>query len=174
MNKFWVSDITYVRILTGFIYVAIMMDLYSKKVIGWAVSRNIDRYLTLGALKMAVENRQPEPGCIHHSDRGVQYACKGYVSFLKEKEFNISMSRKGNPYDNAAMESFMKTLKYNEVYLKDYDTLRDVLRHLPYLIEEVYNKKRLHSSLGYLTPQEFEVKLKKKEEIRSPKLLSNL
>ena len=152
-NKMWVSDITYVRILTGFVYVAII-------VIGWAVSRNIDRYLTLGALKMAVENRQPESGCIHHSDRGVQYACKDYVSFLKEKRFQISMSRKGNPYDNAAMESFMKTLKYNEVYLKDYDTLTDVLRHLPYFIEEMYNKKRLHSSLGYLTPQEFEVKFK--------------
>ena len=123
---------------------------------------------------MAVENRQPETGCIHHSDRGVQYACKDYVNFLKEKEFKISMSRKGNPYDNAAMESFMKTLKYNEVYLKNYDTLTDVLRHLPYFIEELYNKKRLHSSLGYLTPHEFEVKLKKKEEMESPKLLSNL
>ena len=174
INKVWVSDITYVRILTGFVYVAILMDLYSKKVIGWAVSRNIDRFLTLGALKMAVKKREPKPGCIHHSDRGVQYACKDYVSFLKERGFKISMSRKGNPYDNAAMESFMKTLKYNEVYLKNYDTLADVLRHLPYFIEEVYNKKRLHSSLGYLTPQEFEVKLKKQEEIRSPKLLSNL
>ena len=173
-NKMWVSDITYVRILTGFVYVAIIMDLYSKKVIGWAVSRNIDRYLTLGALRMAVENRQPEPGCIHHSDRGVQYVCREYISFLKEKGFQISMSRKGNPYDNAAMESFMKTLKYNEVYLKNYDTLTDVLRHLPYFIEEVYNKKRLHSSLGYLTPQEFEAKLKKREEMGSPKLLSNL
>ena len=99
-----------------------------------------------------------------------QYACKDYVSFLKEKEFQISMSQKGNPYDNAAMESFMKTLKYNEVYLKNYDTLRDVLRHLPYFIGEVYNKKRLHSSLGYLTPHEFEVKLKKKEEMGSPNL----
>ena len=105
INKTWVSDITYVRVLTGFVYVAIMMDLYSKKVIGWAVSRNIDRYLTLGALRMAVEKRQPESGCIHHSDRGVQYACKDYASFLKEKGFQISMSRKGNPYDNAAMES---------------------------------------------------------------------
>ena len=174
INKIWVSDITYVRILTGFVYVAIMMDLYSKKVIGWAVSRNIDRYLTLGALRMAVEKRQPESDCIHHSDRGVQYACKDYASFLKEKGFQISMSRKGNPYDNAAMESFMKTMKYNEVYLKNYDTLTDVLRHLPYFIEEVYNKKRLHSSLGYLTPQEFEVKFNKREEIGSPKLLSNL
>jgi len=174
INKVWVSDITYVRILTGFVYVAVIMDLCSKRVIGWAVSRNIDRRLTLGALRMAVEKRQPKPGCIHHSDRGVQYACKDYVNFLKEKGFQISMSRKGNPYDNAAMESFMKTLKYNEVYLKNYDTLRDVLRHLPYFIEEVYNKKRLHSSLGYLTPQEFEVKLKKKEEMGSPKLLSNI
>ena len=96
---------------------------------------------------MAVKKRQPESGCIHHSDRGVQYACKDYISFLKEKGFKISISRKGNPYDNAAMESFMKTLKYNEVYLKNYDTLTDVLRHLPYFIEEVYNKKRLQKIL---------------------------
>ena len=174
LDKVWVSDITYVRILTGFVYVAIMMDLYSKKVIGWAISRNIDRKLTLGALRMAVERRQPVLGCIHHSDRGVQYACGDYIRFLESNGFKISMSRKGNPYDNAAMESFMKTLKYNEVYLKNYDTLTDVLRHLPYFIEEVYNKKRLHSSLGYLTPQEFEVKFNKREKMKSPKLLSNL
>ena len=123
---------------------------------------------------MAVERRQPVLGCIHHSDRGVQYACGDYIRFLESNGFNISMSRKGNPYDNAAMESFMKTMKYNEVYLKNYDTLTDVLRHLPYFIEEVYNKKWLHSSLGYLTPQEFEVKFNKKEEIGSPKLLVQL
>ena len=174
VNKVWVSDITYVRILSGFIYVAIILDLCSKRVIGWAISRNIDRNLTLGALRMAVERRRPKPGCIHHSDRGVQYACKDYVCFLEEGGFKISMSRKGNPYDNAAMESFMKTLKYNEVYLKNYDTFTDVLRHLPYFREEVYNKKRLHSSLGHLTPHEFEVKLENKEKIKSPKLLSNL
>ena len=129
------------RILTGFVYVAIIMDLYSKRVVGWAVSCNIDRKLTLGALRMVVERRKPETGCIHHLDRGVQYACGEYICFLEEKGFKISMSRKGNPYDNAAMESFMKTMKYNEVYLKNYDTLTDVLRHLSYFIEEVYSKK---------------------------------
>ena len=170
VNEVWVSDITYVRILTGFVYVAVVMDLCSRKVVGWAISRNIDRKLTLGALKMAVERRKPPAGVIHHSDRGVQYACKEYMKMLKERDFRVSMSRKGNPYDNAAMESFMKTLKYNEVYLKGYETFVVVLRPLPSFIEEVYNKRRLHSSLGYLTPHQYEIKLKKKEGIASPKL----
>ena len=162
LNEVWVSDITYVRILTGFVYVAVIMDLGSRYVVGWSVSRRIDRELTLGALRMAVERRGPPVGVIHHSDRGVQYACRDYVRMLEERGFQVSMSRKGNPYDNAAMESFMKTLKYNEVYLKGYETFTDVLRQLPCFIEEVYNRRRLHSSLGYLTPHEYEVKLHKK------------
>lgn len=111
-------------------------------------------------LKKAIETRAPGPACMHHSDRGVQYACNEYIKLLKKCGFQISMSRRGNPYDNAAMESFMKTLKYNEVYLKNYDTYVDVLNHLPEFLEEVYNKRRFHSSLGYLTPSEYEGRIK--------------
>lgn len=152
----WAADITYVRILTGFVYVAVIMDMCSRRIVGYAISKRIDRELTLGALQMAIETRKPDVGCIHHSDRGVQYACDDYVSLLHEWGFAISMSRRGNPYDNAAMESFMKTLKYNEIYLNHYETYADVVERVPEFIEEVYNKKRLHSSLGYLTPTEYE------------------
>jgi putative transposase len=156
LNEVWVADITYIRILTGFVYVAVVMDLFSRKIIGYAISKYIDRELTLGALQMALKTRSPSPGCIHHSDRGVQYACNDYVELLEEWRLVPSMSRRGNPYDNAAMESFMKTLKYNEVYLNHYETYVDVIDRIPEFIEEVYNKKRLHSSIGYLTPNEFE------------------
>jgi putative transposase len=156
VNQVWVADITYIRILTGFVYLAAVMDLYSRKIIGWGVSMKINAELCLDALKMAIEDRKPSKGCIHHSDRGVQYACYDYVDTLKEHEFQISMSRKGNPYDNAFMESFMKTLKTDEVYLWEYESMKDVIERLPIFIEEVYNKKRLHSSLGYRPPEEFE------------------
>jgi putative transposase len=156
LNEVWVADITYVRILTGFVYVAVVMDLFSRKIIGHAISKYIDRELTMGALQMALKTRSPSPGCIHHSDRGVQYACNDYVALLEEWRLVPSMSRRGNPYDNAAMESFMKTLKYNEVYLNHYETYVDVIDRIPEFIEEVYNKRRLHSSIGYLTPNEFE------------------
>lgn len=155
-NQVWVADITYIRLLTEFIYLAVVMDLFSRKIIGWAISRNIDEPLTRAALQMALEQRKPAPGCIHHSDRGVQYASMRYTQDLKDAGFEISMSAKGNPYDNAAMESFMKTLKQEEVYLYDYKTMVDAVGRLPIFLDDVYNQKRLHSSLDYMSPNKFE------------------
>lgn len=155
-NQVWVADITYIRIVVGFLYLAVVLDLYSRKVIGWALSDKIDAELSVEALRMALEQRGTVKDCIHHSDRGVQYACQAYVEELQAAGLEISMSRKGNPYDNAAAESFMKTLKYEEVYLWDYQTVEDVKKRIPYFLEEVYNHKRLHSALGYCPPNEYE------------------
>jgi putative transposase len=155
-NQVWVADITYIRIMTGFLYLAVVLDLFSRKVIGWALSEHIDAQLTLTALRVALDDRGSVEGCIHHSDRGVQYACHAYVKELEAAKIRISMARKGNPYDNAAAESFMKTLKCEEVYLWDYHNVEDVKRRIPYFLQEVYNQKRLHSALGYVTPEEFE------------------
>ena len=156
-NQVWVSDITYIRLLYDFVYLAAILDRYSRKAIGYALSRHIDSRLTLEALHMALTGRNSPTGCIHHSDRGVQYACADYVDRLKKHGLLISMSRKGNPYDNAEIESFFKTLKYEEVYLTEYRTLEEAQISLESFIEEVYNKKRLHSSLGYVPPEEFEI-----------------
>ncbi len=150
-----ISGTTYIRIDNGFVYLAVIMDLFSRKIIGWAISKQIDGDLTLRALKMAITRKKPRPGVIHHSDRGVQLS-KTYVKVLKENGFMISNSRKANPYDNAFVESLMKTLKQQEVYLSKYETYLDVVGYLPQFIEDVYNEKRVHSGIKYLTQNELE------------------
>jgi putative transposase len=155
-NQVWTADITYIDIRNGFVYLAIILDLFARRAIGYAISRNIDTALCLATLTMAIAHRKPPKGVIHHSDQGVQYASHDYVEALLQCGFLISMSRKGNPYDNATTESFFKTLKVEEVYLWEYRTIEDVQIRLPFFIQEVYNRKRLYSSLGYRPPVEFE------------------
>lgn len=156
IDQIWVSDITYIRIDNGFVYLAVILDLFSRRVVGWSLSKQIDGDLATAALRMAIGQRKPKPGIIHHSDRGVQYLCGQYIALLQEHRFHISNSAKGNPYDNAFAESFMKTLKQDEVYLGSYQTYLDVIENLPAFIEEVYNKARVHSRLDYLTLSEVE------------------
>ncbi len=155
-DQTWVADLTYIRLPTAFIYLAAILDAYSRRCIGWALSRWIDPDLTLAALTMALAMRQPAPGLIHHSDQGVQYASGEYIARLEGAGARISMAARGNPYENAQAESFFKTLKYEEVYLKEYRTFEEALMNLEPFIEDVYNTKRLHSSLDYRPPVEFE------------------
>jgi len=155
-NQLWVADITYIRLRTEFIYLAVILDAFSRRVIGWALGRSLEAELAVTALRMALTERQPGPGLVHHSDRGVQYASRDYTEILKQHGATISMSRKGNPYDNAACESFMKTLKQEEVYRNEYRDFHDAQVSLGEFLELVYNQKRLHSALGYAPPAEFE------------------
>ena len=156
VNQLWVADITYIRLHTEFIYLAVVLDVFSRRVIGWALGRTLEAELAVSALRMAVTKRKPLPGLVHHSDRGVQYASIAYTDLLKAHAIQISMSRRGNPYDNGACESFMKTLKYEEVYRNEYRDLKDAHESISEFLESVYNHQRLHSALGYVPPVEFE------------------
>lgn len=170
-DQLWVADITYIRLAREFVFLSVILDVWSRKVVGYAIGKTLGTPLTLAALESAVAARRPGP-VIHHSDRGTQYAAREYRERLDQMGIRGSMGRKGNPYDNAYAESFFKTLKHDEIYLYEYKTMRDVVERLPFFLEQVYNRRRLHSSLGYVPPEEYELKYTRREEVSSGAHLS--
>ena len=162
-DQLWRADITYIRLRDEFVFLAVILDAYSRRVIGWALDRTLEDELPLAALHMALSHRSVQPGLVHHSDRGSQYASIDYTDLLKGRQIDISMSRKGNPWDNAACESFMKTLKYEEVLRNEYRNLAEARASIRQFLEKIYNHKRLHSALGYLPPAEFERNVQAKD-----------
>jgi transposase InsO family protein len=157
-NQLWIADITYIRLKVEFVYLAVVLDAFSRKVVGWSLDRSLQARVPLNALNQAIANRRPPPGLVHHSDRGVQYTCGDYIQVLRNHRMVPSVSRPGNPHDNASCESFMKTLKREEIYANDYRDLEHLVQGVEVFIEHYYNRCRLHSALGYRTPQEFEEK----------------
>jgi transposase InsO family protein len=156
-DQLWVADITYIHVRRDVFYLAVLLDAFSRRVIGWHMDSNLAAQLAVTALRMALAQRTVTPNLVHHSDRGTQYASDAYSNLLKEQGIRISMSRTGNPYDNAKAERFIKTLKYEEIYLNDYDNLAEARFRIGDFLDDVYNHKRLHSKLGYLPPAEFEL-----------------
>src|SRR5437879_3411902 len=167
INQLWVADTTYIRLKAEFVYLAVILDGFSRKVVGWALDRTLAVRLTIGALEQAIERRQPAPGLVHHSDRGLQYARGEYIALLEKYHMIPSMSRPANPYDNASCESFIKTLKREEIYANKYTDLEDLRANIEDFIEQYYNRQRLHSALGYRPPEEFEQQAESKAESRS-------
>jgi putative transposase len=172
VNQLWIADLTYIRLLQEFVFLAAILDAFSRRVIGWALDRSLDEQLTLSALHMALDRRTPLPGLVHHSDRGSQYASRDYTELLQANKIRISMSRRGNPWDNAACESFMKTLKYEEVYRNEYRDLVEARASIGTFLEKVYNQERLHSALGYVPPVEFEAQLARQNQEAAARQLS--
>ena len=160
IDQLWVADITYIRLQVEFVYLAVLLDAFSRRCIGWALQRSLEAALALEALRMALTQRRPRPGLVHHSDRGVQYAARDYTAQLKQHGIRISMSRRATPYDNAQAESFIKTLKYEEVYRTEYRNLEEARAAIAEFLEKIYNQERLHSALGYRPPLEFECSLR--------------
>jgi putative transposase len=172
-NQLWIADLTYIRLHREFVYLAVILDKWSRRVVGWALDRTLAARLAVTALQNAIAARQPKPGLVHHSDRGIQYASADYVAVLQEHQMTPSMSRPANPYDNATCESFMKTLKQEEIYCREYRDLEDLQTHLEDFLDRYYNQRRLHSALGYRTPEEFEGEcgdLASTEETDAPKM----